>query len=197
MPKKSKIEKCPAENVITVEATSTIQENRKTNKKKKKNKNKKGTAETNDKTVATGANEPSNKQTKRTQSQPSKEQSETSDKKDKAAQVNSSKDVTPKKKIKKNQKPVDDNNLGKTEVDQSKAASNGEPKKKKKKKKNKNKNQAANGKKVATPVNKTIKKSATIRGFDISDDRLKAYGIRNPKKFKNAMIFGNLKKSQT
>lgn len=87
------------------------------------------------------------------------------------------------------------NNAGGNQVSQN-------SKKKKKKNKKKNKKKGSGEEKSAerkVDVNskqiKRNKKPVTIRGLDITDDRLKAYGIRNPKKFKNAMIFGNLKKN--
>uniref|UniRef100_A0A0P4XH51 Protein KRI1 homolog n=1 Tax=Daphnia magna TaxID=35525 RepID=A0A0P4XH51_9CRUS len=195
-PKKLKIDKQPAESEITVEAIKPIQGNVNTDKKKKKKKKKKNIAETNDIPMSTIANEPSKKQADKTQSQPVTEKPDTIDKKEKAGQINPSTDETPRKKVKTNKKPIEANSLGTSEPPKTESASNSESKKKKKNKKKKNKNLTANGKKVAPPANKANKKSATIRGFDISDDRLKAYGIRNPKKFKNAMIFGNMKKAQ-
>lgn len=106
---------------------------------------------------------------------------------------NPSADNTPKKKSKNKKKQVENNSPAKNETQETNAPGNNLAKKKKKKKKNKNKSSA--GTKIVTPAKKTNKKSSTVRGLDISDDRLKAYGIRNPKKFKNAIIYGNLTKS--
>ena len=95
---------------------------------------------------------------------------------------------TPKKKTKKNQNTVENNLPLKSESQEIILPGNNVPKKKKKNKK-KNKKKTLTGTKIVTPAKNPKKKSTTVRGLDISDDRLKAYGIRNPKKFKNAIIF--------
>lgn len=72
-------------------------------------------------------------------------------------------------------------------------------KKKNKKKKNKNSltgtttKPEPQQKRNNTPGKKNNKsKTIKVPGLDITDDRLMAYGIKNPKRFKNAMIFGKL-----
>ena len=167
-PKKVKVEKPRIKNEI-LEAVTVLKEN--PEKKKKKKKKKKNSP---------GMNVPADSNSSVTESQPSKT------KKD-AVKRSEVMDNSPKKKSK--EEPAE-KSLTKEEGQKTESSSINEGKKKKKKKKNKNKVAAG-----TTPVKKINKKSATIRGFDISDDRLKAYGIRNPKKFKNAMIFGNLKKT--
>nr|CAH0107860.1 unnamed protein product [Daphnia galeata] len=166
--KKVKVEKPQIKNEI-LEAVAVLKEN--PEKKKKKKKKKKNSP---------GMNVPADSNSSVTESQPSKT------KKD-AVKKSEVMDNSPKKKSKEN--PAE-KSLTKEEGQKTESSSINEGKKKKKKKKNKNKVAAG-----TTPVKKINKKSANIRGFDISDDRLKAYGIRNPKKFKNAMIFGNLKKT--
>ena len=79
----------------------------------------------------------------------------------------------------------------------------GDKKKKKKKKKKKPAAQQAAAstsnnsgpKKNNKPANKKPATSSSNPIVNMSDDRLKAYGIKNPKRFKNAVIFGKGQKS--
>ncbi len=157
---------------------------------KKKKKNKKRLERINEKTIVTDSHSPAIKQAIE---QATKKLEENSSAKNDTRESNPSADNTPKKKS-KNKKQLENNSLAKNETQETNPPGNNLAKKKKKKKKNKNKSSAGT-KVVVTPAKKTNKKSTTVRGLDISDDRLKAYGIRNPKKFKNAMIYGNLTKS--
>ena len=174
-PKKLKSEKPQVENEITEAAELVKGKENPEKKKKKKKKKKKNLAGT---TVATVSNLPVITTQAVSPSQESKMKINSTGKK---SETTSSTENSPKKKTKK--KPIE--KLSAQEEDQKTGSSSVNEGKKKKKKKKKSKNG------TETTTNK---KSATIRGFDITDDRLKAYGIRNPKKFKNAIIFRNLKK---
>nr|CAG4640015.1 EOG090X05XL [Daphnia pulex] len=173
-PKKLKADKPQVENEIPV-ATELVKGNENPEKKKKKKK-KKNLSEM---AVVTVSNPPVIPEKAVSPSKDFKMEIDSTGKKSEATCTENS----PKKKKKKKQAKK----LLVQEEDQKAGSSSVNEGKKKKKKKKKNKNA------TETTANK---KSATIRGFDITDDRLKAYGIRNPKKFKNAIIFGNLKKSK-
>jgi hypothetical protein len=174
-PKKLKAEKPQVKNEIP-DVTELVKGNENPEKKKKKKKKKKNLSEM---AVATVSNPPVIPE--KTVS-PSKDFKMEIDSTGKKSEVTCTENSPKKKKKKKQAKKLlaqeEDQKTGSSSVNEGK-------KQKKKKKKNKNATE--------TTANK---KSATIRGFDITDDRLKAYGIRNPKKFKNAIIFGNLKKSK-
>lgn len=168
--KKLKAVKPQVENEIP-EVTELVKGNENPEKKKKKKK-KKNLSEM---VVATVSNPPVISEKAVSPSKDFKMEIDSTGKKSEATGTENSPKKKKKKKQAKKLLAQEDQKAGSSSVN--------EGKKKKKKKKNA----------TETTANK---KSATIRGFDITDDRLKAYGIRNPKKFKNAIIFGNLKKSK-
>nr|CAG4637003.1 EOG090X05XL [Ceriodaphnia reticulata] len=171
----------------TCETAQPIQNQNKSDKKRKKNK--KRLSGISEKTIVTDSDSPTIKQAIK---QSTKKPEENLMAKNDTRESNPSVDNTPKKKSKKKKKPVANSSPTKNEAQETNPPGNNAPKKKKKKK---NQNKSSAGTKIVTPAKKINKKSTTVRGLDISDDRLKAYGIRNPKKFKNAMIYGNLTKS--